>query len=70
MEEFYVIQDVESKKYYWLFQGAEGIDAELYDAFMFISEDKAIEAMKNEYRATSSVMSGIVVEVKKYYKIN
>ena len=70
MEEFYVIQDVESKKYYWLFQGAEGIDAKLDDAFMFISEEEAIEAMKNEYRATISVMSEIIVEVKKYYKIN
>ncbi len=68
METIYLIQDVNSKEYYWSYGTSEGFDMDVSEATTFESEQKAMQEMQQEY--LKDFFSGRLIEIKKYYSFD
>lgn len=66
MEIIFVIQDVNTKEYYWRYRIDDGFDSELDDATTFDSENEAIGIICDEYLI--DLFEGRTLEIKKYIK--
>lgn len=66
MKTVFVLQDVETKEYYWEWHAKEGFIKDINEAYLFSSKKEAITELK-ELLETNKLLSNSFIEIKKYF---
>ena len=65
MEPIFVIQDVNTKEYFWQYRMDAGLNANITEATTFNSEEEAVEQMQEEH--LEDLFDTRILEVRKFY---